>query len=104
MIKEELKQKIEEVIENNINVGDLTREEVEDTVFYTFMYAYWRDEIQRDELLDIMEYLEFWADMEQIDKLKESYKKRLAKRKLAKEKRQRRWLYVRCNNWRYCRK
>ena len=87
MIKEELKQKVEEAIEGNINVGGLTREEVEDTVFYSFMYAYWNDEIQREELLDIMEYLELWTDMEQIDKLKESRKKRLERRRLAKEKR-----------------
>ena len=87
MIKEELKAKVEEAIETNCSEGGLERDDVIETVFYTFMYEYWNDVIERDDLLDVMEYLELWADMNQIDTLKENRKKRLIRRELAKAKR-----------------
>ena len=87
MIKEELRQQVEEVIETNCSEGGLERDDVIETAFYTFMYMYWNDEITRDDFLDVMEYLELSADMNQIDSLKENRKKRLLRRKLAKERR-----------------
>ena len=86
MTKEEIKRTAEEMIEAQCYESGLVREEVLEPSTLSFVEKYIHDEISREDLIQLSDYLEYPLNMEEVDKLKERRKKRLESRHHQKKK------------------
>lgn len=75
MTNKELKNKAEEMIEAQIDISGLSREEVLDVSALCFMEQYIRDEITSEDLIELGNYLEQPFDMDEVEKIKATRKK-----------------------------
>ena len=86
MKKEEMKQKVENMIMDQINESGLSEEEVLEPVMISLVYEFYDDQITLEDLVYGLDYLGYAYDEEILIKNKEERKARLAKRKARKEK------------------
>ena len=86
MTKEEMKQKVENMIADQMNESGLTEEEVLEPVMISLVYEFYDDQITSEDLMYGLDYLGYAYDEEVLIKNKEERKARLAKRKARKEK------------------
>lgn len=86
MKKEEMKQKVENMIEDQMNESGLTEEEVLEPTMISLVYEFYYDQITIDDLVYALDYLGYTYDKEALIQSKEERKARLAKRKARKEK------------------
>lgn len=75
MTKEEIKTKAEEMIEAQCYESGCTREEVLEVSALCFLEQYIRDEITKNDLIELSNYLKTPLDMEEVEKLKAKRKK-----------------------------
>lgn len=75
MTKEEIKKAAEEMIEAQCDESGCAREEVLEVSTLCFLEKYIRDEITKEDLVELSDYLETPLDMEEMEKLKEKRKK-----------------------------
>ena len=75
MTKEEIKKVAEEMIEAQCDESGCVREEVLEVSTFCFLEQYIRDEITKEDLIELSEYLETPLDMEEVEKLKVKRKK-----------------------------
>jgi len=80
MTKEEIKKVAEEMIEAQCDESGCVREEVLEVSTFCFLEKYIRDEITKEDLVELSTYLETPLNMEEVDKLKEKRKKQAAYR------------------------
>ena len=87
MTKEQIKQMAEDMIEWQCFESGLSREEVIDPSAYSFCEWYFKDEITRQDLIDLTDYLDFPLNIEEVDKMKERrVKRRLARKRRSEQK------------------
>ena len=86
MTKEEMKQKVENMIMDQMNESGLTEEEVIEPVMISLVYEFYDDQITINDLVYALDYLGYAYDQETLIQNKEERKARLAKRKARKEK------------------
>ena len=75
MTKEEIKKVAEEMIEAQCDEAGCGREEVLEVSTLCFLEKYIHDEITKEDLIQLSNYLETPLDMEEVEKLKEKRKK-----------------------------
>ena len=75
MLKQELKNSIEEIIANQMELSDLSREDVLESAVFYYLEQYFNDEISKQELIEIGDYLEYPIDLEKVEKLKTKHQK-----------------------------
>lgn len=88
MTKEEIKKTAEDMIEAQRDESGLSREEVIESSALSFVYMYVHNELAREDLEALGEYLNYPFDMEKADSLKADYEKRVAYRLKRKSKKQ----------------
>lgn len=86
MTKKEMKQKVENMIVDQMNESGLTEEEVLEPVMVSLVYEFYYDQITLEDLMYGLDYLGYAYDAEVLIKDKEERKERLAERKARKEK------------------
>ena len=86
MKKEEMKQKVENMITDQINESGLSEEEVLEPVMISLVYEFYDDQITLEDLMYGLDYLGYTYDQEVLIKNKEERKARISKRKARKEK------------------
>ena len=70
MTREEIKNYIEEAFEWHMAESGMEREEVYETVVMNAVYAYYNDHIELEDLMGMMEELEFELDVERVKEIK----------------------------------
>ena len=80
MAKEEIKKVAEKMIEAQCDESGCAREEVLEVSAFCFLEKYIKNEITKEDLIDITNYLGVLLDMEEVEKLKEKRKKQAAYR------------------------
>ena len=85
MTKKEMKQKVENMIVDQMNESGLTEEEVIETTMLSFVYQYFNGEIEEEEMLYILNELGYECDLPLLKQEKEKRIAKLAKRRTRKE-------------------
>lgn len=86
MTKEEIRVKAEEMIEAQMDESGLSREEVLEVSAICFLEQYMADEISREDLVELGEYLDFPFNMEKVKELKAKRQKQAEYRANRKNK------------------
>ena len=75
MTEEEIKQYVEEIIENLCNEDDLVREEVIECSMLNCLEHYYEEKITREDIILCSKYLEYEIDIDWIDEVNQKRKK-----------------------------